>query len=121
LVRKALREPSRYRPKVGDEPTLLDTLRKESDKGLALIGATVMEDILEHCISRKFIRNLGKTRRDDIFDYEGPLGAFSKRIKVAYALGVFNSVVRDELEIIRDIRNAFAHSIIPLSFSTKKK
>lgn len=120
MARKALRDLSRYRPGAGEEPQLFNTLLKESDKGLALIGATVMKDALEHCFSRKFIHGLGTTCLDDIFNYEGPLGSFSNRIKIAYALGTFNSVVRDELEIIRDIRNAFAHSVIHLSISTKE-
>jgi hypothetical protein len=57
---------------------------------------------------------------DDIrrlFDYEGPIGSFSARIRVAYAFNLFGPETRDDLDLIRLIRNEFAHSGRPFGFS----
>ena len=51
-------------------------------------------------------------------DQNGPLSTFAAKTKIAYALGVFDAPVRDELDLIRYIRNAFAHSKEPLTFES---
>jgi hypothetical protein len=50
------------------------------------------------------------------FDYDGPMGTFASRIAVAYALGIFGPQTRHDLDLIRHLRNQFAHCRNPLSF-----
>jgi len=40
-----------------------------------------------------------------------PLGTFSARIKTARALGLITEDERHDLDILRDLRNAFAHEV----------
>jgi hypothetical protein len=46
---------------------------------------------------------------------DAPLATFSAKIRLAYALSIFGSSTRDDLDTIREIRNAFAHSTRPLA------
>jgi DNA-binding MltR family transcriptional regulator len=49
-----------------------------------------------------------------------PLGTFSSRIKIAYALGIIGGKSRHDLDIVGNIRNAFAHGMRDLAFDTKE-
>ena len=44
-----------------------------------------------------------------IFENNGPLSTMSSRIKLAHALGLYSDPIHDELDHLREIRNAFAH------------
>jgi DNA-binding MltR family transcriptional regulator len=43
-------------------------------------------------------------------DGDRPLASFSARIRAAYAFGLISKGVRDDLDLIRRIRNRFAHA-----------
>lgn len=44
-------------------------------------------------------------------------GSFSARIKVGRALGLYGPLLEKKLNRIREIRNQFAHALVPLDFS----
>ncbi|MCF3628642.1 MltR family transcriptional regulator [Thalassospiraceae bacterium LMO-SO8] len=54
--------------------------------------------------------NLSKRLREKLFTGYGPLGSFSAKIDIAYALGAIPAWLQRDLHIVRDIRNEFAHS-----------
>jgi hypothetical protein len=63
-------------------------------------------------------------RKDDetwalITGENGPLRSFHTKILGAYALGMFDSATLDNLQIVRRIRNGFAHAKKPLDFKNK--
>lgn len=45
-----------------------------------------------------------------VFEGTGPLSTFSSKISLCRALGLFGEEVRHDLQILRKIRNDFAHS-----------
>ncbi len=47
----------------------------------------------------------------------GPLYTFSQKINAGYAFGLYDEDIRDNLKIIKNIRNAFAHSKHLVDFS----
>src|SRR3546814_14525957 len=47
----------------------------------------------------------------------GPLGSFSNKILAAYAFGIITDVIKSNIDTVRHIRNAFAHTMAPLTFS----
>ena len=49
-----------------------------------------------------------------------PLGTFSARIKMSYALGLLTELEFKEAEVIRRVRNEFAHSVHGLDFGAQK-
>jgi hypothetical protein len=55
---------------------------------------------------------------DPLFERDGALSTFYGNIHLAFALDLINQAVRDDLEIIRRVRNQFAHSVLPLTFQT---
>src|SRR3546814_9114869 len=47
----------------------------------------------------------------------GPLGSFSNKMLAAYAFGIITDVIKSNIDTVRHIRNAFAHTMAPLTFS----
>jgi DNA-binding MltR family transcriptional regulator len=88
---------------------------------VALIAGSWIEKTLEIGILSKFIK-LEDDQRKRLFDYDhrGPISDFSARIKIAAALDLFGPKTHADLERIRMVRNAFAHSVHLLKFNTKE-
>jgi Mannitol repressor len=81
-------------------------IRNESDRGCALVAASHLEYLLGELIKAHMINGPSK----DSF-FKGPLRSFSNRIKLAYFLGLISREIHDELNVILDIRNNFAHEL----------
>lgn len=88
------------------------------DATFALTITSAIDQALEWAISTHFPdEGIGQRMFDD--NANGPLSTFSAKIKAGYALGVYPQVVRDELDMMRHIRNAFAHATEKLSFKSE--
>jgi hypothetical protein len=48
----------------------------------------------------------------------GPLNTFSQKIMMGRALGIYGEVMQHNLDLLRHLRNAFAHSHAPITFTT---
>ena len=96
---------------------LADTFDKESDRGCAIIGAEIASGRLESLL-RSFFRSDAQSKKqvDTLFKGFGPLSTFSARIQMAYVMYLIPKIIRDRLEMMRKIRNHFAHSPTPASF-----
>jgi DNA-binding MltR family transcriptional regulator len=55
----------------------------------------------------------------ELFDPMRALGSFASKITMAYALNIITRDIYSDLETIRKIRNAFAHSPDILNFESK--
>ena len=75
-----------------------------------------MEMFLQIAITTRVIP-LSKEDENDLFSKAGPLATLSAMIDMGYALGLISKEVRDELHLIREIRNAFAHTIGVIDFA----
>ena len=87
----------------------INLLKGETDRGLALAGAAMVDDLLGKCI-RAFLLDHPETERF----LEGrfaPLASFAARTVAAFALGLVAEVEYRECEIIRKVRNEFAHNV----------
>jgi hypothetical protein len=80
-----------------------------------LVSAAVLEDRLQRLLLMK-MRNLSNTKAKRIF--EGPLESFAGKADVAYAFELIDEDVYEDLKVIKDIRNEFAHSIAAVSFTS---
>ena len=90
-----------------------------ADHTIALIGASVVEKALEIAILAYLIPvTEDERKRMFSYDYQGPLADLAARIKIGYALGIFGRKTRSDLEHVRAVRNAFAHSIRLIGFNT---
>jgi hypothetical protein len=88
-----------------------ETNAEKNDRGAAILLATNVENALQGALTRMF-RTRSNTRK--LFGVNSPLGAFSNKFEVGYALGIFGDQTKSNLDIIRTVRNAFAHAKIPL-------
>jgi hypothetical protein len=117
--RKELRALSRKNPELGDEAENMNLAihLTESDRGCALIAGSLAENSLQYIIRVRAFQ-LRQNEIDEIFGYEAPLGSFSAKVKVAHALGMIDNDLRSDFDRIREIRNAFAHSRVSITFRT---
>jgi hypothetical protein len=91
-------------------------LHTQSDRGAGLIGGAFLDEVLAALFRGVFIKD--KEVAGKLLKRDGPLSTFSARIRLAYCLGILPKDTYQDLEQIREIRNAFAHHFSPLSFAS---
>ena len=75
----------------------------------AVYGASIVEYELENLICPRIGRGDPNTWAS-LTDDRGPLNSFHTKIIMGYALRAFDDAVRENLDIVRTVRNAFAHT-----------
>jgi mannitol operon repressor len=96
-------------PNLKDFLPYLDELNKESPRGKVLISTGYLEQMLEDILSSFMMQS---KIVDDLFEGgNAPLGIFSARAKLAYSLGLISEAEFQDIDIIRRIRNDFAHDM----------
>lgn len=50
----------------------------------------------------------------------GPLATFAAKTRLAYALGILDDTAKKEMDLLRHIRNQFAHTKEKIDFDTKE-
>jgi len=92
----------------------MEDMQKETDRGVALVTAAFCEQVLESMLCAAFVEDgkLGEL----LFGTDRPLGTFSAKTYVAFAMGLLSQVMYADLFLIRKIRNDFAHRHQPASF-----
>jgi len=96
----------------------LKEFQGETDRGAALVGAALIDDRLERLLKSHFISC--KQANELLCSSTAPLGSFSARTKVAYCLGLITELEHNECNLIRRIRNEFAHKVHGLTFKDNK-
>lgn len=80
-------------------------LYDESERACAVLGAALLDAKLEDLCRRGLCEF-----QDELFGSMGPLGSFGARIRLARGLSWISPDVRFDLDLIRKVRNSFAHS-----------
>ena len=99
-----------------DFPVHQEELWSASDRAFALLHSINVENSLRRLFEAKFRQGLNSDDRNRLYGPDGIYSAFSGKIALAYAMEFIGPVTRDDLDLIRHIRNSFAHSRRPLSF-----
>jgi DNA-binding MltR family transcriptional regulator len=91
------------------------------DRATALVLGSILEQgietaIFSHCAVGRKAEDEEAERRKLFGSGEDPPMNFAVKIRLAYALGVYGSNARDDLDLMRTIRNLFAHDQGHLSF-----
>lgn len=94
----------------------LNNFNQESDRGAALSAAAVLEDRLEEII-KTFLRDC-KSSSKLLDGFNAPIGTFSSKILLAHALGLIQDNEFQQIELLRKIRNQFAHTWEYLNFES---
>lgn len=96
-------------PHLADFLPFLDTLNRESARGAVLVACSFLDNQLVK-ILEAFLRP-GRPTGQLLSGFNAPLGTLSSRAAAAYALGLLTEREFSELEQLRKVRNAFAHSV----------
>ena len=105
-----------YQP--ADIVKLRSRLSSETDLGCALIAGAYLDGLLKKALQNSFVED--KTVIQELVEGNGPISSFSCRINIAFAIGIISSNVRHDLNLIRKIRNDFAHAHHELMFEDHK-
>lgn len=93
-------------------PELLDffvTLGMEGERSSVVLGAERINVALEALMKSSLLPSLHKT--DTLFCSDGALASFSRKIEMAYRLGLIDLPFKQALDLVRKLRNDFAHAI----------
>jgi DNA-binding MltR family transcriptional regulator len=88
---------------------ILQMMHRQADAGDALVLSGLIDDELQKLLLAAG-RSISNKTAKIIFDDRGPLSTFSAKIEVAYMFELIDEPVRNDLRIIKSIRNAFAHT-----------
>ena len=93
--------------------SIVDSYRQESDRAAAILAAAFADEFLKECIQSFLIDDASIKK---LFEGYSSLSSFSARIDVAYALGLMTQSVQRDLNLVRKVRNHFAHHPSDTSF-----
>jgi DNA-binding MltR family transcriptional regulator len=104
-------------PPPADVKLILDSFDKESDRAAALVAGSLLDTALERLV-RQSLKTKDKEIVNLLFQQRGPMGDFHSKILIARGFGVIDAKVAFELNVVRSVRNVFAHATANLSFDT---
>jgi mannitol operon repressor len=99
-----------------DLAKFVEELKRESDRGLALVAAALIDDKLGETL--RFCEGPSAAKLLD--DSNAALGAFSSRSEACFSLGLIDSYECAEIALLRKVRNEFAHAKHGMSFQTPR-
>mgnify|MGYP000253238674 CR=1 FL=1 len=105
-----------YSSKDAPTVTLRRVLNEESDRGCVLAAAAFLDDRLSELLKAGFVNDRAVVER--VFGGNGVLATFSSKIDLALLLGHISKAAHKDLQIIRRIRNEFAHSCLEATFGS---
>lgn len=110
--------PDQFNALSAEVGAFLGHLLMQGDRAAVILGAARLDVALEAAL-RSLMSN-HPNGQDNLFDPDRPLGTLSAKIALAHRLGVIDQDVEHALQIIRKIRNEFAHSIEDESLSVQR-
>jgi hypothetical protein len=105
-VRQTLAETH---PHLKEFSEFLGEFNQETERGAALAAAAFLDDILERVLAAVLIPN--DSGYDLTSGFNAPLGTLSARIAACHAMGLISEAEFKECQLIRRIRNEFAHKV----------
>jgi len=99
----------------GDQyATILLELLQGDERSTAIVGGALVDDALEQMLRDHFLAaKIGdSTLAERLLQFNGPLGTFSARIDLCYALKFYGPDTYHDLDLIRKVRNHFAHRLL---------
>jgi hypothetical protein len=88
------------------------------DRAAVLVAGAMVDNLLAYCLLMTFRFGVNPDVVENLlYGDSGALNNMSAKVKVLYALGIIDDDLRRELELLREIRNIFAHTSHRISFS----
>jgi hypothetical protein len=113
MPKRKLRDLSRQTPTPQELDALIDEMGRTIGNAPPVVTAIFGLAMLDHELESRIRMRL--KRKDEetwskLTDQGGPLSSFYSKMMLGYALGLYDDVFRHNLDICRQIRNAFAHA-----------
>lgn len=105
-------------PEILTLATFLNYFYRESDRGAALLAASMLDEIVLRILRAHFIEDAESEKL--LTGFNAPLGTFSARLVAALCLGLIEKLEFNEANLIRKIRNHFAHGWVDISFDDNR-
>lgn len=113
-----LRALSRTDPDITHIEAIEQELYGASDRATVVMLGSMVEMSLRRLLTKLLRKDLNSTDQRRVFEFEGALGSFASKIVMAYALNLIGPITRSDLDLIRVLRNEFAHSRMSFGFIT---
>jgi hypothetical protein len=88
-----------------------------NDRTCAIVACELVNTSLMAALTAHFVQLEEGDGESLFFGQAAVLGSFSARIVIGRAIGVFGNQTFEVLQTVRRIRNAFAHSALPVEFT----
>lgn len=86
----------------------LVSLGSEGERSAVVLGAERISVAVEALLKAFLLPSPNKT--DSLFSSDGALATFSRKTEIAYRLGLVDSNFKQALDLVRKLRNDFAHA-----------
>ena len=116
---KAQAKSPRHGPR-SDFVTILSEMNDVSDRAAAIVSASFVENNLALALIAIF-RRLRNEEEKHIFENRGILSDFAGKIVLGYAIEIYESLAKLDLDNIRRIRNKFAHDLEVRDFDHRRR
>lgn len=90
---------------LNDYQSLVTAYHGESDRSAIVLAGSFAEHYLATYLRHFMVADAEIERLFEV----GPLSSFDARINIAYAFRLISKTHREDLRLIKDIRNRFAH------------
>jgi DNA-binding MltR family transcriptional regulator len=84
-----------------------------------MVAVAFIDSFLRGLLTLHFV-DLSKNDFVSIFGPERPLASFSAKIKICHAFGLIGAKTAHDLNVLREVRNAFAHGLRKMNFKTRE-
>ena len=95
-----------------------ENVRKDGSRGSVILAGTLVEDSLRALLISRMAPGVEKDGPKDLFGPMKPLSSFSAKIRMGFALGLYGERTFHDLELLRELRNLFAHGKVAIDFNT---
>ena len=97
--------------------SLSHELNLESDRGAAVLSAIWIEELLTRKFKNIFSKGNSDARKR-LYEFNGTFSSFSSKITAAYCLGWLDQDTYHDINLVRTIRNKFAHDLPGISLES---
>ena len=88
------------------------------DRVSAILGVAFVEEKLTEAIKSRLLND--KDAASKLFKPSGPIGAYASKVELGYLLGLYKKETRNDLLILGEIRNSFAHWTKLIDFGSRE-
>jgi DNA-binding MltR family transcriptional regulator len=113
-----LKAYTRGRLTINDLPQLEEEMYSNSARATVLMLTAVLDTCLTILIRDQMRPSLSSDDEKQIFEGRGPLNDLSSKIILGFAFNLYGPNTKKDIDLIRTLRNEFAHSRRHFGFST---